>query len=486
MKTFSHLKNLASESVVYGLSGIATKFLFVFLVPLYARIFAPSEYGVMSLVSNTMTLISIFVVLGLDSAVGRWFYDTEDDRDRRTTISTWSWCQFSVSVGFSIALFISSDYVANVIVGNASSSSYFKITALVLPLSTLGTVVTSWLRLQRRAWAMVGYSIGTNVFLVVLTVVFVVPLHLGLRGVYLAQLITAVISTGLVLVLMRGWLNFGLFEMRRLKEMLRYSLPLVPAGLAYWAVNLSGLYFIQGYATTSDVGLYQVGSSVASAMMLLTAAFQQAWGPFAMSIHRNEQAPRVYADVLTAYLMVTCFFAVLLSLFASQIVSLVATREYEGAGRVVAILSFNHVMIGLSYIAAVGASIAKSTKAYGIATVVAGVLTVALNFILVPLKGKEGAALSALIGQSVVPVVVFYSSQKLFPIPYRFGAAAGMIGLAGVVSFAGGSLPSFGAGEILLKIALVVILIAGIFTFKITSLGKIQALLIEIRSAVKT
>lgn len=77
-------------------------------------------------------------------------------------------------------------------------------------------------------------------------------------------------------------------SLQRLKEMLKFSLPLFPASIAYWTINLSGLFFLNKYCDKSEVGLYQIGTSFASAVALITGAFQSAWGPFAYSIYKKK------------------------------------------------------------------------------------------------------------------------------------------------------------------------------------------------------
>lgn len=483
MKTFAHLKTLASESIVYGLSGVLTKFLYFILVPVYTRIFQPEDYGVMSLVTNTMTLVSIFVVLGLDSATARWFYDTEDEEQRKGTIATWAWCQIAISVLIAVCIVAGSDFLSRTLVGGHSDAAkYFRLSAITLPLSALGAVITNWLRLLRRPWTTIFFSLGTNALTIGLIFCFAVFLKWGLTGVYFAQMVTAFISAIIAALLMGQWVNPLRFDIRQLKEMLLFALPLIPASLSYWVVNLSGLYFIKNYSSTAEVGLYQVGSSIASAMAMITSSFQQAWGPFALSIYQRDDAKNIYADTLTAYTLFTCFSSLCLTMFAPDILALVTTKAYLGASRVVGILAFNYVVIGLAYIAVIGATIAKTTRPYGIATVCASVVTIALNFILVPRFGKEGSALATLIAQSFVPFYLFYQSQKLCTIPYRFTAVAETMALA--VTFAvAGSLVATGVAivDVGIKVLIVGIFIISILAFRITTLTKIKSLVTEFR-----
>lgn len=425
-----YLKQLTADSLVYGLSGVISRFLAVFLVPIYTRIFSPEDYGVVSLVTATMTLVSILVVLALDNSAHRWYWDTDDVDDRKMTLASWAWCQIIVSLAFAILVFASSSWLGQVLVRRNDAEVYFRLSAVALPLSVLGTVITNWLRMQRRPWVTMFFSLGTSLFNILLTILLVVILRWGLAGVFIAQIATAAIATAIALALLKDWVDPKKFRWLRLKVMLKYAFPMIPAALAYWIVNLSGRYFVQFFSSTSEVGLYQVGSTVASVVALGTGAFQQAWGPFAMSIHKQPEAKQVYANVLLAYMWLSCLISTALALFAPELLRLFTTEAYVGASRVVGLLAFNYVMIGLGYIAAIGPAIVKTTKPYGLAVTVAAGLTIGLNFLLVPHLGKEGSALATLLAQAVVPLYVFYCSQKLYPIPYRFAPAFGILVLA--------------------------------------------------------
>lgn len=434
---FKYLKQLAWESIVYGLSGVVSRFLNIILVPIYTRVFSPQDYGVMSLITTTMTLISVFVVLALDSATGRWYWDTIDSDDRKTTLASWAWCQITVSLAFGALVFALSSRLGQELVRRSDAGLYFRLTALALPLSALGTVVTNWLRIQRRPWATMGFSVGVNLFNILLVIFLVIILHWGLTGIYVAQVATALIGTAIALALLRDWVHPRRFQWPRLKVMLRFAFPLIPAAAAYWAVNLSGRYFIQFFSSTLEVGLYEVGNAVASVVALATAAFQQAWGPFAMSIHEQPEAKQVYASTLLFYLWLTCLASTTVSLFAPELLHIFTTEAYVGAGRVASFLAFGYVMIGLGYIAVIGPTIVKTTKPYGFAVIVAAILTIGLNFLLVPHFGKEGSAIATLLAQTFVPIYVFYRSQKLYPIPYRFGTGIGILALSGILVFIG-------------------------------------------------
>lgn len=444
-----HLRQLAVESLVYGVAGAASSVIAIITVPIYTRIFAPDDYGAISLVTTTIALAAIVVVLALDNSAHRWYWDTEDEEHRKTSIASWFWCQLATSSSVGIALLASAPYLARALGdGSDDLGTLFRIAALSLPLMTFTRVANGWLRLQRKAASAAGFAVALAVLTAGASIFFVVVMRLGIRGVFLGQLTAYAVTAAVALMLLKDWIHPRWFEAKRLREMLRFALPLVPAAISLWVVNLLDRYFINLWSTKSELGLYQVGYQLSAVVALGTSAFQQAWGPFALSLQHDEEGPATFARVLLVFLWVTSLVCAALTIFASEILSVFATPAYAGAASVVGYLSFSYMMIGLMYIAALGPSLARTTKPIAAAVTIAAVLTVLLNILLTPSLGKEGAAIATLVSWAVVPLYLFRRAQELHYIPYRFPPAAGLVALGMSIAWFGRLLPSTAWGMV--------------------------------------
>ncbi len=102
-----------------------------------------------------------------------------------------------------------------------------------------------------------------------------------------------------------------------------------------------------------------------------------------------------------------------------------------------------------------GLEITKKSASIASAFILAAVLNIVFNFLLVPSFGKVGSAWATLLAQSVIPIVLFYQSQRAYPIPYPFGKAMLMFSLAFGLAFVGGAIQFADAGlTLLFKLAL--------------------------------
>jgi O-antigen/teichoic acid export membrane protein len=423
------IKQLAGESVIYGISGMVSRFIGIFLVPLYTRVLLPEDYGRLNLVNTTFYFISVLIVCALDNSAARWFYDTEEESDRKKTISSWFWFQLATSV---LALFIITIFSAifsNIIL-KENTPILFIIPALGLLTTILPVILINWLRMSRKPLHTVIFTTVSVLLNIGFNIFFTLYHKMGVKGILLAAVISNSIVSLYALYTLRNWLLIKYISKFRLKEMLKFALPLIPTSVAFWVLNGSSSYVLSHYYGKAEVGLYQIGNMLASVVTMIVGAFQMAWGPFAFSIINKPEAKKIYALVLTLYTTLMCTMALGTALFAQEGLMILTTSKYYSAQWVGGILAFNGIIYGFAYIAVMGISKVKTTTPIAFAVIVAAMLTAILYFILVPLLGKEGAALSTALGYIFVPVYVFYKSQKVWFIPYNFLLSISIISLS--------------------------------------------------------
>lgn len=423
----SRFRQLLADASIYGLAAVVSRFLGALLIPFYTRIFTPQDYGVLSLVTTTATILTIIAPLGLDAAALRWYWDTDDLEDRKATIASWAWCQVCLAALLGIAVVASADWLAPPMTGVQESGRALRLAGVAFALGAPTVVLVNWLRMQRRPWVTAGFTLATTFATLSLSLVLTVGLGWGLTGVFAAQIASS--SVGLVLsaVLLRGWINPSRVRWGRLKPMFAYGLPLLPSSAALLIVAFSDRYLIRFLASTEEVGLYHVGYSASTVILILTAAFQQAIGPFAMSIHREPDARHVYANVLVAYVWVGCWMATGMALLAPDLLPLIATTRYAASSSVVGFLALSHVSIGIYYVASIGTTLARETRSMAIASTLGALIHVLLSLVLIPVIGIAGAAFSSLVAQLAIGAFLFYRAQQVYPIPYRFGPVAGVL-----------------------------------------------------------
>src|SRR5439155_541887 len=108
----------------------------------------------------------------------------------------------------------------------------------------------------------------------------------------------------------------------------RFGLPLVPSGLALWAVDFMDRFLLLKLKDAGEVGLYSVGVRVTTAILLLLLALRTAWPAFAYSVKDDEEAKRTYSFVLTYVLFFSCWVSLSLALLAPWIVRVLTAPAF--------------------------------------------------------------------------------------------------------------------------------------------------------------
>lgn len=427
MEVRKHLKQLAGESLIYGVSGTISIFVGFILLPLLTNVFSPEEYGIVELVDVLFLLLATAAVLGLDNASTRWFYDSDDVVDRRKTIGSWFWCQFTLSTVLALPLIGFAPGVSWLVTGSSDYAMLVVLAAAALPLQAAQRVFNNWLRYQRRPWAAAAFAGGTALATLGLVVLFLVVWRTGMRGLYTARLLALVLAGAVAVLGLRQWIALKTLAGDRLKKMLIYGLPLAPAGVGLWAMRSADRYILQRFYDDPQEGLFEVGLfalavKIATGVGLVLVAFTQAWAPFAFSILRQPNSHRVYVRVLDAYSFLGCGLCTATALFAPLLVRILATREaYYPAATCVAFLAFGMLFNGGTSIACLGLGIAKKSIPTAMSIAVGLAVSLALNFLLIPFFGRNGAAAAGMIAWFASMTFLFAASQRAHFIPFHWG-----------------------------------------------------------------
>ncbi len=421
MQVRKHLKQLAGESLIYGISGTVSIAIGFVLIPLLTRVFTPEEYGIVELVDVLFMLLAMAAVLGLDNASTRWFYDSEDRTDRRKTIGSWFWCQLAVSGVLGLLLIGFAPGVSRLVTGSSDYALLVVLSAAALPLQAAQRVFNNWLRYQRRPWAAVAFGSGTALASLTLVILCLAVWRTGLPGLYAAKLIALMLAAAAAVLGLRQWIALKSFSWDRLKKMLLFGLPLAPAGVGLWAMRSADRYILQNYYDNREVGLFALAVKIATGVGLVLVAFTQAWAPFAFSILRQPNARRVYVRVLDAYSFVGCGLCTAAALFAPLLVRILATKDYYPAASSVAFLAFASLFNGGTSIACLGLGIAKKSMPSAVSVVIGLIVSLALNFLLIPVFGRNGAAAASMMAWFASMAFLFAASQRAYFIPFHWG-----------------------------------------------------------------
>lgn len=450
-----YLAQLGSETIIYGIAGTLSRFIGIFLIPLYTRVFSPADYGIVAIITALLGLLNTFIVLGLDNSSARWFYDSEDLQERKKVIGTWFWSQTVVGCLAALVMLALAVPLARVFLSSEENAGLVRLAAVLVPLSTFGKVVGNWLRYQRRPWMTAAFFTLSSLGTIGLVILFVLVLDQGLAGLYRAQIAAGVLTALAAMLILQDWIRPHLTSRKILHEMLQYGLPLVPAAIAAWITASADRFILQLFRSPDEVGVYAIAASLTTGITLVTTAFQMAWGPFALSILKEQAAGLVYSKVFSLYALLGSLLGTAVSLFRHYLLAIFTTPDYYGAASSIPFLASAFVVIGTTYIFSTGPAIVKRSMPVAASIFIGAGINTALNLLLIPAFGKDGAAVATLAAYSCAAVYLYSASQRLYPIPYRPKVALVCFGFSWLLTgidylF----LPAWGAPAFMLRIGM--------------------------------
>lgn len=416
-----HLRRLTRQTFGYGIGAAVSRFAGVVLVPIYTRVLSPADYGTWGVINTVSTILSLLVFFGLDAAMARFYFETDDPEQRRRLVGTAFWTVMAWTIVLIGLAFAATPLIAAQVLGQAAYEPYLRLALLTIPFSVLQWMQLFMLRIR---FALVRYNalaLGNLALGAGMSVLLAAGLGYGLRGIFLGILI-GYASTSLA----GWWINramIGRWTRPLLGPMLAMGLPLLPAGLGYWVLNYVDRWFLTRAVSAADLGLYELANKVTAGIALFTSTFQSAWGPFSYSIERREGSLRTYAKALSYYSFFTLGGALALGLFAREVLLVFTPPAFHRAYLAVAPLSYAPVAYGAYTLLSTGATLAKKTAPIATTTIVAGLANLALNLLLITWWGWGivGAACATGLSFLLAALLVYRAAQRVYPIPYETG-----------------------------------------------------------------
>jgi O-antigen/teichoic acid export membrane protein len=263
-------------------------------------------------------------------------------------------------------------------------------------------------------------------------IVFVVGFRLGVFGVVLGALVSAVVvaALGVGMLGRAGRLRVSI-DGQLARHMVAFSLPLVPAAIGSWALNLSDRYLIGAFDGHAAVGVYSAGYTIGLVInALVVAPFSLAWGATFWQVSKSPQAREVVARVMTGFVVAACFVALLLSAVSTDGLRLLFQPAFEAGRYVVPFSAFAYVLYGIYTIGATGINVEGRTALLPITVGIAAVSNVALNLMLIPAIGYMGAAVATVVSYGVLALSTIAVSQRYYPIRWEVLRMSGAVALA--------------------------------------------------------
>lgn len=489
------IKSLAKDTAIYGISSIVGRFLNWCLVPLYTNLFAEDQYGVVTFIYSIVALLYIILTYGMETGYFR-FSNHERWTDPTEVYTTSLISLATTSLAFIAAVAILLQPISGAM-GCADHSSFVMMMAVCVAIDAFTAIPFSYLRQQRRPMRFaalklvnIGLNIGLNIFFLVLcpmlgsAVSWIYRPDFGIGYIFLSNLIASAVN---LLLMRRELTGFRYkFSPRLLREMLRYSAPLLILGIA-GIMNQTIDKVIYPYLVTDHaeamrgLGIYGANYKIGIVMLMFIQAFRFAYEPFIFQRSKAEGDDRsaAYRDAMKYFCLFSTFIFLAVMFYIDILKYFIAPNYFEGL-TVVPVVMAAEVFFGIFFNLSLWYKLTDKTMWGAYFSIFGLCITLTLNIILVPRVGYVGCAWAAFCSYGAMMLASYFIGRRHMAIDYQVGRILCYFALGAALYYAGfyglQSLPI--ALRLTLRTALLVIFLLAVLRFEPLPLpGRLRRLL---------
>jgi len=465
---FSAFRDTLKGVLAFGVSSSLVSAVGFVLIPLYTRYLSVEEFGLLGLISLTVSVSAAIFGFGLIAAIFRSYFDYEDKASQKKLVGTALLVAGTGSAGLIVLATICAEpLIAQRIFGLPDTGRYFRIALYSGAIGLLNAIPLAVYRADRQFGRYAVFNMTAAVLQMIFIIVLVVPFHLGLAGIVTGQLLATSAVNVLLLYSVRAKMEITLLR-GEVRKLLAYGLPLVPGGVFYLLLTTGSLYFVQTTEGLAEVGIFSLAVKIASVFAILVISpFQLIWPPMMFSVERSSYADRFYANMLVYALYVAIGIGMGLSVFAHEVVQIVSTPAYAPAAQLVGLLLFGHILFVIQNVFNVGIILKRKTAYWSGALVLETVVCMLMWLVLAPRWGARGIVIGSVIGYGVGAGVTLAFSRRFLRIQYEWGRALFLVVLFPLSVGISHMIPtSLGALSAVLKGLLVLLLLGCPFLVK--------------------
>ena len=431
-----YLRRLLTTGFAYTSASVLSKVIAVITLPVYTGLLSSAEYGQAEVLFGGVVAVSIFVRFGLMEALLRFYYLPDEDGNEvvRSGFAGMFWATTVVAV----LLVPFASLIADPI---HSETDLVLIAIGGLWLLTLYEYLLTLLRIDERARAFFFFTMANVIVTIPVTVLLLTRADLGAEALLVGSYASAVPFVAYLVWTERRRLAL-VWERSLIRRMLRFGLPTMPAELSLYLLNFADrvimVVLLGASVGNATAGLYAVAFKFSQSVQIFVRGFQLAWPPLAYSITDDGEARRVYSVVTTGFTAFCALIVVGVWLEARWITDVLTSgTEFDDAYKAVGLLALGASLYGVYLALLVILGRTGRTEFNLPATLAALAINIGLNIWLVPDHGIIGAGLALAAAYLAATVIMYFFTQRLFPVPYQWGRLTVVVVGAAVLIAAG-------------------------------------------------
>ena len=414
-------RKLFLDTVVLGLGTFGSKLLVFLLMPLYTALLSTTEYSTAELISGTANLLIPLACVGITNGIFRFAAERESDKEK----------VFSNSVVLLTVGMVCSAVFVPILETVTYFDGYVWLIMAYVVSADIQAVCAQYVRATDRTRLYAVQGILNTMLTIGCNLLFLLAFDMGVTGYVLSVIVGNLLTSVYLILRAKLWraLRFHLVDRKTMGELLRFSLPMIPATVCWLITDLSDRYLVTYFCGGSVNGIYSAAYKIPGVVNLMTGIFMQAWQFSAVVQASDEEScKKFYGEVFGGFLSLVFIGTSVLILMSDLLTGLLLNEAYADASRYMpTLLCAAALEAVVSFLATV--YMVKKKSMHSFLTAMAGAVSnVILNLILIPGWGAMGAAIATAAGYGLVFILRLADAPRM--IRFRLSLPGLLTGIA--------------------------------------------------------
>lgn len=396
--------------MLFAISNFTSKLLVFILLPLYTSYLSTAEYGTVDLLTNLVNILFPILTLSVIEGILRFSFNSDVKKNDVLVIGLWS-----VLVSTLLMLCV----YPLIAMWKPAVLEYWKYFILLYNSFCFSTTISYYLRGINQTKLVAAHGIIQTAVAVSLNVILLVGFHMGFSG-YVISLIASYYTAAVLIILIgKLYTHIETWKINRalLKEILGYSVPIIPSKIAWWINNSADKYFIIAMISIAESGVYSVAHKIPTVISVLSEIFNQAWQLSAIEVYtKKNEGNSFYSTIHQHYILFMIVGASFLIILAQLIGSILFEKEFYTAWKYVPPLVVAAVFSSLSGFYHSIFRAAKKPRVLAVTVISGTAVNIVCNSLLIPRLGALGAAYGTMAGFVVEWCISYLCTIQIIPL----------------------------------------------------------------------
>lgn len=408
---------LFRSSGIYTLSSIVNASIPFLLIPILTRVLSPSDYGIVSMAVILINIITPFLGISSHAAIQRKFYELSE-----VEFAEYVGNSFFLLVGSSFFFLILFVFFNSTISNIAQIPGKWLYAVLIIGISQFLSLIllTIW-QVKQTALNFGLFQVGQSILNFALTLLLVLLLNYGWQGRILGQLVAVFFGAIFSLYYLYSYklIKFNL-NMSYIKDILKYCLPLIPHTLGGLLIAFTDRILIANIVGIKETGVYTLGYQIGSVVGIITSSFNSAYIPWLYEkLTIGNINDKIKIVKFTYFYMLMLLLGALLSvLFIPFLISIIATKEFEGAGIYTFWIVLGYAFNGMYLMVSGFVFYSNRTDILSKITFLTAIINIPLCYFMLVHFGTIGVAVSMSIIFAISFISTWVISARIYKMPW--------------------------------------------------------------------